>query len=45
MKITEIAHTFGLPTFCQGLRYDFFCQNVLGCILGDFYTTSSGHPG
>jgi hypothetical protein len=43
LKITEIAHTyvllFSLLMLCINVG-----KNVLGYILGDFSTNSSGHP-
>jgi hypothetical protein len=40
--MAEVAQIWGLhfPT----VLVMFFYKNVLCCILGDFFTTSSGHP-
>jgi hypothetical protein len=49
MKITEAGSVNLLTTFSQCVSSEFFATNsklgyLLGYILGDFFTNSSGHP-
>jgi hypothetical protein len=38
-SVTEVAQIFGVTGYVLILT-----SNVLGCILGDFFTNSAGHP-
>jgi hypothetical protein len=45
LKITEIC-SINWATFFRGANYELILtNNLLGYILGDFFTNSSGHPG
>jgi hypothetical protein len=44
LKIAEVALIFGLLFSTEIALYCFFYKNGLGYILGDFITSSSGHP-
>jgi hypothetical protein len=41
---TEVSQIFGLNFFLGKVLCLNFAKNVLGYILGDFFTNSSGHP-
>jgi hypothetical protein len=47
LKITKIHSTNNWTTFFYGKGYlrIRFHKNGLGCMLGDFFTNASGHPG
>jgi uncharacterized membrane protein len=45
LKMTEVAEIIGILISTVTVVHQFRHKNWLGCILGDFFTNSSGHPG
>jgi hypothetical protein len=43
--ITEATRIFALLFSTVKVMDQFCAKNGLGCILGDFFANSSGHPG